>query len=96
MHYRIQGDDLMKKLIIAALFFSMLFLQASIASEMPPNNAKPLSEIVRTLEEKGYSPIVDIEFEDSQWEVKTYKEGVKRKIKIDPVSGKIVSDRKDD
>jgi uncharacterized membrane protein YkoI len=86
----------MKKLIIATLFFSMLFLQASIASEMPLNDAKPLSEIVRTLEEKGYSPFVEIEFEDGQWEVKVYKEGVKRELKIDPVSGKIVSDRKDD
>ena len=86
----------MKKLIIAALFSSMLFLQTSIASEMPPNDAKPLSEIVRTLEEQGYSPFVDIEFEDGQWEVKAYKEGVKRKLKIDPVSGEIVLDRKDE
>jgi hypothetical protein len=96
MHYRIKGGDLMKKLIIATLFFSMLFLQASIASDMPPKNAKPISEIVRTLQEQGYSPFVDIEFEDGKWRVKAYKEGVKRELKIDPVSGKIVSDRKDD
>ena len=86
----------MKKLIIAVLISSMLFLQTSIASEMPPNDAKLLSEIVHTLEKQGFSPIVDVEFEDGQWEVKAYKNGVKWKLKIDPVSGKIVSDRKDD
>lgn len=85
----------MKRLIIVALFFSMLFLQISYASEMPPIDAKPLSEIVRTLEEQGFSPFVEIEFEDGKWEVKVYKEGDKRKLKVDPVSAKIVSDRKD-
>ncbi len=85
----------MKILVIAALFFSMLFLQTSIAVEMPPQDAKPLSELVRTLEKQGYSSFVDIEFDDSQWEIKAYKEGVKRKLKVNPVSGEIVSDRQD-
>ena len=91
-----KGDDLTKILIIAALFFSMLFLQTSIAAEMPPQDAKPLSELVRTLEEQGYSLFVDIEFEDGQWEIEAYKEGVKRELRVNPVSGKIVSDRQDD
>ena len=91
-----KGDYLMKTLIIAALFSSMLFLQTSIAAEMPPQDAKPLSEIVLTLEKQEYSPIVEIEFEEGKWEVKAYKEGVKRKLGVDPISGKIVSDRKDD
>ena len=86
----------MKTLIIAVLFSTMLFMQTSIAAEMPPNDAKPLSELVRALEEKGYSPFVDIEFEDGKWEIEVYKEGVKRELIVDPVSGKIVSDGKDD
>ena len=86
----------MKTLIIAVLFSTMLFMQTSIAAEMPPIDAKPLSELVRALEEKGYSPFVDIEFEDGKWEIEVYKEGVKRELRVDPVSGKIVSDGKDD
>ena len=86
----------MKTLIIAALFSLMLFLQTSIAAEMPPQDAKPLSEIVLTLEKQKYNPIVEIEFEEGKWEVKAYKEGVKCKLEVDPISGKIVSDRKDD
>jgi len=85
----------MKTLIISILF-SLLFLQqTSIAAEMPPQNAKLLSEIVRTLEEQGYNPIVDIEFDDDRWEIEAYKEGVKRELRVEPVSGKIISDRKD-
>jgi hypothetical protein len=91
-----KGDYLMKTLIIAALFSSMLFLQTSIAAEIPPQDAKPLSEIVLSLEKLGYSPIVEIEFEEGKWEVKAYKEGAKHKIEVNPISGKIASDRKDD
>jgi uncharacterized membrane protein YkoI len=85
----------LKTLIISILFSLTFLLQASIAAEMPPQNAKPLSEIVRILEEQGYSPIVDIEFDDARWEVEAYNEGVKRELRVDPASGQIISDRKD-
>ena len=86
----------MKTLIIAVLFFSMLLLQTAIAAEIPQHDAQPLSQIVRTLEEQGFSPIVEIEFDDNLWEVEAYKEGDKRELKVDPVSGRIISGQKDD
>jgi hypothetical protein len=91
-----KGDNLMKTLLIAVLFSTMLFLQPSIADEMPPNNAKLLSEVIRTLEDKGYSPFVAIEFEDGSWEIEVYKAGVKRELRVDPISGEIISDQKYD
>ncbi|MGB6972459.1 MAG: PepSY domain-containing protein [Desulfobulbales bacterium] len=86
----------MKTLIIAVLFSSTLLLQNSNADEIPQHDAQPLSKIVRTLEEQGFIPIVEIEFEDDIWEVEAYKEGDKRELKVDPVSGRIISDQKDD
>ena len=86
----------MKTLIIAVLFSSALLLQNSNADEIPQHDAQPLSKIVRTLEEQGFSPIVEIEFDDNLWEVEAYKEGDKRELKVDPVSGRIISDQKDD
>ena len=86
----------MKTLIIAILFSSTLLLQNSNADEIPPHDAQPLSKIVRTLEEQGFTPIVEIEFDDDLWEVETYKEGDKRELKVDPISGRIISDQKDD
>lgn len=85
----------METVIISVLFFSLFLLQTPIAAEVPPHDAKQLSEIVRALEEQGYIPIVEIEFEDGRWEIEAYKEGVKRELKVDPVSGMIMSDRKD-
>ena len=86
----------MKTLIIAVLFSSMFLLETSIADEIPQQDAQPLSKIVRTLEEQGFTPIVEIEFDDDLWEVEAYKEGDKRELKVDPVSGRIISDQKDD
>lgn len=86
----------MKTLIIAVLFSSTLLLQNSNADEIPHHDAQPLSKIVRNLEEQGFSPIVEIEFDDNLWEVEAYKEGDKRELKVDPVSGRIISDQKDD
>jgi cobalamin biosynthesis Mg chelatase CobN len=83
-------------IIIAVLFYSTLLLQNSNADEIPQHDAQPLSKIVRTLEEQGFIPIVEIEFEDDIWEVEAYKEGDKRELKVDPVSGRIISDQKDD
>ena len=57
-------------------------------------DAQPLSKIVRTLEEQGFSPIVEIEFDDNLWEVEAYKEGDQRELKVDPVTGRIISDKK--
>lgn len=86
----------MKTLIIAVLFSLTLLLQNSKADEIPRHDAQPLSKIVRNLEEQGFSPIVEIEFDDNLWEVEAYKEGDKRELKVDPVSGRIISDQKDD
>ena len=62
----------------------------ALAADRPPANGKPLSEIVRTLEQReDFSYFDEIEWDDDgYWEVEYIaKDGSKRELKIDPVSG---------
>lgn len=56
---------------------------------LPPDNARPLAEIVKTFEEHHYQ-ITEIEFEDGVWEVYWIKDGRKVKSWLDPVTAKNV------
>jgi hypothetical protein len=78
------------------LAISVFIPQVALADRKPPADAKALSEIVLSLEKRGYIPIVDIEFEDGRWEIEAYREGRKRDLKVDPRSGVIISDHHDD
>ena len=57
---------------------------------LPPEGAKPLSEVVKTFELHNY-PISEIEFEDGSWEVYWMKDGRKVKSNLDPMTAKNVS-----
>ena len=83
----------MKKTIFALLLLTGMAISPSVlADDKPPRNAKPLSEIIKNLENKGYSPIVDVDYDDDQvWEIKAYRNNQKRELKINPVSGDILS-----
>lgn len=62
----------------------------SLAADRPPANGKPLSEIVRAMEQRDdFSYFDEIEWdEDGYWEVEYFtKDGAKRELRIDPVSG---------
>ena len=86
----------MKQLIAAGLALGLLIVtQAALAGDRPPPGAKPLSEIALMLEQQGYHPIVEIEMDDGVWEVEAYRDGQKRKLKVDPFSGEVRSDRRD-
>lgn len=61
--------------------------------ELPPANAKPLSEIVRALEEGGYRHITQVEFEDGEWEIEAQRAGGEEiELRVDPVSGEVTED----
>lgn len=57
---------------------------------LPPDGAKPLSEVVKTFEQHQY-PITEIEFEGGVWEVYWIKDGRKVKSYLDPITAKNVS-----
>jgi hypothetical protein len=60
------------------------------SDELPPTNAKPLSEIIKAVEDKGYKTITDIEFDDGAWKIEVHQPDKNEvHITVDPVSGTI-------
>jgi len=61
----------------------------AVADEQPPANAKPLSELVRTIEQRAdFQSFESIKFDDGAYEVEYYmRDGKEKKLHIDPVSG---------
>jgi len=57
---------------------------------LPPDGAKPLSEVVKTFEDHQYA-ITEIEFEDGVWEVYWIKDDRKVKSYLDPMTAKNVT-----
>jgi hypothetical protein len=63
--------------------------RSSPDDERPPPNAKPLSEVLLSLERGRFGIIFEVEFDDGYWEVEARpaKGEPKKKVKIHPVSG---------
>jgi hypothetical protein len=74
-----------------ALAISTLGARAGwFSDETPPPSAKPLSSIIKALEDKGYRAISEVEFEDGKWEVEVHRaDGKEVELHVDPVSGQI-------
>ena len=60
------------------------------SDEIPPPNAKPLSQILKMVEDRGYRSITEVEFEDGKWEIEFHPAGGKQsEIHVDPVTAVI-------
>jgi Peptidase propeptide and YPEB domain len=61
------------------------------SEESPPANAKPLSEIVKSLEDQGYKDVERIKFDDKAWVVDARQPGGKEiDLHVNPVTGQII------
>lgn len=61
--------------------------------ETPPPDAQPLSMIAKTIEDRGYRQIVEIEYDGGTWVVKAHQvDGKKVVIFVNPVSGSITKE----
>ena len=80
------------RLIGALALLAPLSACAWFADEQPPANAKPLSEIIKSLEDQGFKIMTEIEFEDGAWEIEVHQaDGSEVELIVDAVSGAIVS-----
>lgn len=79
--------------LLAVLALSPAAAQADwFTDEAPPANAKPLSEIIKALEDQGYKQITEIAFDDGVWEIEVRQaDGTEVELKADPVSGDITT-----
>lgn len=62
----------------------------------PTPQAKSAAAIVKQLEQAGYAPVLEIEWERDGWEVEAVNSQGKRKLHVAAETGKILSDRLDD
>jgi hypothetical protein len=76
---------------VSALAATTLTARADwFKDETPPANAKPLSAILKTVEDRGYKTITEVEFEDGKWEIEVHQAGGKEiEIHVDAMSGQI-------
>ena len=60
--------------------------------EEPPANARPLSEIIKTVEtQAGEGRITEVEFDDGRWDIEVHRPGGKEDhIAVDAMTGQIV------
>ena len=70
-------------------------LAASWASaDLPPKNAKPLSEVAKAIEAKGYT-LSEVSMDNGVWEVEAYKGSEERELKVHAETLEVLSDRPD-
>jgi Peptidase propeptide and YPEB domain len=78
-------------LLIAALASATNMAHAGwFSDELPSASAKPLSEIIKAVEDKGYKTITDVEFDDGVWRIEVHQpDGNEVHINVDPANGTI-------
>lgn len=60
--------------------------------EQPPANAKPLSTVIKNLEDKGMKTITEVSFDDGKWKIEVHQAGGKETtVRVDAMSGQIVA-----
>lgn len=67
--------------------------RSAVAQE---NKEKSILEIVRNMEEADYAPIVDVSYDDGVWEVEAYKADIPYEVSLDPVTGEVIAEHRDD
>jgi hypothetical protein len=55
-----------------------------------PAGAIPLSAILQAVENAGYTPVVEVEFEEDHWKIKGYKDGQLLQLKVGLMKGEIL------
>jgi hypothetical protein len=58
--------------------------------EIPPDNAKPLSGMIRGLEDQGFTKITDVDYDDGVYSIEAHQSGKEIHFKFDAISGKPV------
>ncbi len=78
---------------ICGLAASTLIARADwFHDKTPPANAKPLSALIKSVENRHYGTITEVEFDDGKWEIEIHQAGGKEKeVHVDAISGQITA-----
>lgn len=89
-------DDTAYELAIDGRSGEILSEHRDDAEPRPPRDAQPLSKILHGLLKAGYTDIRDVSFERRYWEIEAFREDGKRELHVQPTTGDVISDRRDD
>ena len=81
--------------LVVATALTLASAHARDKDEVPPATAKRLSEVIRSVEAEGHTVITDIDFDEWVWIIRAYKAGFEFVLRVDPVTGEILSIRPD-
>lgn len=85
----------MKTMLIACLA-TLVPVATLLAGEFPPEAARPLSEVLTTLESLGLQDPTEVNFDDGRWEIEALRKGVAVEVFVDPQAANVVHERPDD
>jgi hypothetical protein len=75
---------------------ALLAASTAAAGSLPPGSAKPLSEVLSSLETAGYAAATDVEFDHGRWQIEVMKATAALELYVDPQSGKVLDEVPDD
>lgn len=73
--------------ILSAFGLLLAPLSGAGADELPPPNSKPLSAILKSVEDRRLGSISEVEFDDGLWEVKVCDAKACQELYLDPQTG---------
>lgn len=78
-----------KTALFASLGAALIVPAMALAhdNDVPPSNAKLLSEILATADSLGLGQIVEAEFDDGRWDIILCEQATCYKVEFDPISG---------
>ena len=88
--------SLLNSLVAAALIPVGIYSAADVTGQAPSNQALSMVEVVQRLEKDGYGPFTELSMDDGNWEVETRKQGESVELTVDPTSGKVLAEHRDD
>jgi hypothetical protein len=78
---------LLNSLLVAALFGG---------DDIPQRTDKSLSAVLNSVAKAGYESITEVSYDDGQWEVEALKNNEPVGLRIDPQSGKVLREHRDE
>ncbi|MDX9739939.1 MAG: PepSY domain-containing protein [Gammaproteobacteria bacterium] len=76
------------RVLATMLTFAAASSLTAAEPELPPQDARPLSEIIDAVESQGFVP-VEVEFEEGQWEITAFRDGTTVIVYVDPHSASV-------
>lgn len=78
-------------IVVAAGAFGTAAFAGLFDEETPPDNAKPLSGMIRSLEDQGFTKVTEVDYDDGMYDIEVHLAGGKEQhFKFDAISGQQV------